>query len=206
MNKIIPLLSALLCTGGMVSAKVDPPRKLEICRQLMLSIFEETTEAGKPLPTSWDQLPGVHAMAEWKRDGLAAFDFLVIVPGAPVIGGGDAAARGLEGRRLFAMSRTPDYLRKTGFFGEHEAAGRYIITFTENAAGSFAMWIPETQAQAIIRQTGFQPEKQPTASGKAPPPAERPPPKFHEIQGWVLAGVAAVFLGLVVRRHFQTRQ
>lgn len=139
------------------------------CNDIGLSIYDEFIEAGKKLPSSWDEFAIIREIKSnsLKQNSETAkkINTLAIVPASPAIREEQGIIRSRWNQRLFAISRTWNFdYTKTKSGSDPVHGGRFAILITPDKSSVFTEWIPETEVQIILRQLGdFDPKNQPLA-------------------------------------------
>jgi len=148
------LLICLSVTLTTLQGRVEMSPTQVIFRQITLSLTMDYLQVSKDLPISFEEIPMVRQQAKNNPNYIKNLNHLAIVPGTPVINSADGIPSRHFNLRLFAIGRTPDL--------EPKKLGRIVVWITEDGSGSMPDWVPEPEAQIILKQLkGFDPAKQP---------------------------------------------
>lgn len=137
---------------------------MHICRNIEFSLVDDFLIPGKPLPSSFDEMPLVRQLMENSPSQIALINTLAIVPNTHEIESGQGILRDRWGRRLFAISRTwnYDYSKEGANKRSPMDGGRFAIMISPDQSSAAPSWIPEPEARLILQQVdGFDPAKQP---------------------------------------------
>ena len=149
-----------------------------VIRQVTMCIFDDFMSGKKELPILFDNIP---TLKEWaNRDAyiISSVNRLAIVPSSPIIQPEQGVSNKFFNYRLFAISRNKSFDKIFSMEGvDQKLGGRHSILIKADNSDIYVMWIPEKEAQIILKQLkGFDPAKQPLAfqdlaqgdAGKAP--------------------------------------
>lgn len=223
------LLFILLSTLFLHARGLEISEEASVIRQISMCVFDDFLREKKDLPKSFDDIP---SLREWviKETAIASLvNDLAIVPTTPLIHAEQGISNKFTKYKLFAISRGRSFDTVISSEGSDRAiGGRHSILIDEKNSDIFSMWIPENQAQIILKQINdFDPTKQPLAfqgltqnntmhSDESIQPKQQSTPqgnsKFKSISGslrelkllWILGGciliIAVVWFVMRIRR------
>ena len=149
-----------------------------VIRQVTTCIFDDFMSGKKELPIMFDDIPTLKDWANRDKYIISFVNRLAIVPSSPTILAEQGVSNKFFNYRLFAISRNISFDKVFSTEGsDRKLGGRHSILIKADNSEIFVMWIPEKEAQIILKQLkDFDPAKQPLAfqglahsdAGKAP--------------------------------------
>lgn len=127
------------------------------CNMIELAIWDEFVSQGKPLPSSWGDIPSFREMkkniSNQSISTLRHINAFALVPNAPVIHAHAGISRNNADRRLFAISRIAEF-HLPGAISNNEATerGRYVILVAVDGNKTDSYWVFESEVQLIFKQ------------------------------------------------------
>lgn len=159
---LFPVMQPLFARSEMTQAK-------HACNLIELALWDELLSEGKDLPASWDEIPIInHMKRNASTQNLSVIEHinaLALVPGTPLIRSESGISPDRSNKKLFAISRDAGrHAAKPNADDEPTDTGRYAIFVAKDNRKTESIWIPELEAQLILKQIeGFDPGKQPRA-------------------------------------------
>lgn len=162
-KKILALIS--ISTIILFGSGLDISEETNVFRQISMCIFDDFLSKNKSLPESFDDIPSLNEWVSRETDIAILVNELAIVPNMPLIRAEQGLLHKFTAYKLFAISRIESFDRvMSGQDTDGKNGGRYSILINSENSDIFSMWIPENQAQLILKQIdGFDPNKQPLA-------------------------------------------
>ena len=156
MKIIIYKLSFWLCLMSVSGREGGASASLHLFQQITISLTTDYIEKQAALPKSFEEILSVQQLALGHPKYIENLNRLTIVPEAPLIQRKTGALNGSYAHWLFAIARRAD--------DDLPKIGRRVILIRQEDLGCITAWIPESEAQFILKQIkGFDPEKQPLA-------------------------------------------
>lgn len=154
---IFIIISIRLEGGGMVTEMLTMVRNIEG------GLHEEFLTKGRPLPDSLGKIELLNEIVRRNPNSGMLINQMAVVPGTPQIIKSEGTSHRRSDWRIFAIGRitNKDYAPE-GKNDQDFSLGRYSVWITKEGTHAAAIWIPETEVQAIFKQIGaFDPSAQP---------------------------------------------
>ncbi len=169
MKRNLIIIICFLITSHSLPGRSEVTQARYACNIVELAIWDEFLSEGKDLPSSWDDIPSFRDMKKnitaQNLNTLQHINALALVPNSPLIQTELGISSTHSNWRLFAISRTAEFhFPESKLDNGSPDEGRYAILVAGDGTKTEPSWIPETEAQLILKQIkGFDPAKQPFA-------------------------------------------
>lgn len=170
MKKILIAFHIFACLTAIVFAKSEMSSQTAFFRQVTICVFDEFVDSKKELPKTFDSILSLRSSIEktsisHRANAISYINMLAIVPNAPLIQPEQGISHKFANYRLFAIGRSKSFDKVMSSEGkDSELGGRYSILLNVDNSDAHSMWIPEKEAQIILKQLkGFDPMNRPLA-------------------------------------------